>query len=134
MLKRRIVSLFLAAVILATSPVIPSYAKENPVVVSPKWNNTQVVRASLSASGTTLTASAIVQAGNINYSCSGTLYVDVWERGQWVNVKSWAVSGKGSIYTSKTYTGTKWKTYRSRLSVSVAGESITAYSSSITVQ
>ena len=134
MSKRRIVSLFLAAVILATSPVIPVCAKTPPVVVSPMWNNTQLARANISASGTTLTASAIVQAGNINYSCSGTLYVDVWEGGQWVNVKSWAVSGKGSIYASKTYTGTKWKTYRSRLSVSVAGESINAYSSSVTVQ
>ena len=140
---KRFLAVFLAALTIVSSPVIVSCAYERPQessqmakpgTVRPMWDNTYSARAGLSASGTTLSASAYVRAKNDNTFCSGYLYLDVWQGGRWENVTSWYISGTGKINTSKSYTGTKGKTYRSRFTVSVGGESVSATSSSVLIK
>lgn len=137
---KRILAVLLATLTLASSPAITVCANEYPYeasqnalpgTVSPMWDKTYTARAGLSANGTTLSASAYVRAKNNKTSCSGYLYIDVWQGGRWENVTSWYISGTGKINTSRTLTGTKGRTYRGRFSVSVGGESISATSSAM---
>ena len=140
---KRFIATILTALMVVASPAMTAFAYENqettlqmslPGIVRPMWDNTYSARASLSASGNSLTATGYVRAKSSKTSCSGYLYIDVWQGSRWENVKSWDISGMGKINTSKTYTGTKGKTYRARLYASVGGEYISATSSSVVVR
>ena len=140
---KRFIAAILTALMVVASPVMTAFAYENqgttqhmalPGIVSPMWDNTYSARASLSASGNSLTATGYVRAKSSGTYCSGTLYVEVWQNNRWQNIAVWSVTGKGKINTSMSCTGTRGKTYRCRLSVSVGGETVSATSSSVVVK
>ena len=102
-------------------------------VVAPMWVNTSYVRTSISASGTTVNASVVARASNLNTYGSGTLYVDRYQNGGWVCVASWNVSGTGTINATRNYYGSRGQTYRCRANLQIGSDQITSYSSNLTI-
>ena len=103
-------------------------------VVTPMWVSTNYVRTTASANGTTVNASVVARASNLNTYCSGTLYVDRYQNGSWVCVASWGVSGTGTINTTRRYSGNSGYTYRCRANLQIGSDQIASYSSNVTVR
>jgi len=129
--------IFLAmAMLFFASPAQAIPLREAPiscadVVITPLWVNTDVARATISVSNLVLKPSAYIKAKSTSTGISGTLYLERKSGSNWITVKSWSISGTGTLTVSKSYTGTSGVTYRARVAVSVGGESIGCTSSTV---
>ena len=82
----------------------------------------------ISASGNTLYPEVYVKAKSTSASISGTMYLQKYSSGSWLNVTSWSLKGTGSLSSSKSYSGTLNTKYRTKVLVTVNGESAEAIS------
>jgi len=104
---------------------------DTEVVITPFWINTDVARATISVSNLVLKPSAYIKAKSTSTVITGTLYLERESGSSWITVKSWSISGTGTLTVSKSYTGTSGVTYRARVAVSVGGESVGCTSSEV---
>ncbi len=100
-------------------------------IVEPFWQNIFVITPSISAKGTLLYPTAYIEGMKTSGKISGTMYLERYSYGKWVNVSSWSISGTGYVLLSKTYAGVTGSTYRTRVSVQIDGETAEAVSSSV---
>ncbi|HZJ76454.1 MAG TPA: hypothetical protein VFC70_01980, partial [Oscillospiraceae bacterium] len=66
-------------------------------------------------------------------SISGTMYLEKYSLGRWTSVTSWSLKGTGSVFLSKSYRGTLGVKYRTRVVVTVDGETAVATSGSCNI-
>jgi len=84
------------------------------------------------ASGKTVTVSAIVTTRNSKVNSSGTIYVEKKTKTGWKSKGSWTFSGKGKYCVSQEYNGKKG-TYRAHVVATIGGDSVDLYSREITI-
>lgn len=96
-----------------------------PVAISPFYANVSTTDLSLSARGTTLSIFAYVSSQERGKVVSVAVYLEEKSGSSWKRVTSWTCASTSSASISKTYTGTKGKTYRARLVAKVDGEQVT---------
>lgn len=104
--------------------------------ITPFWINVTAVPPDIGINDTTAASSVYIKATNNSASISGNMYLEKKDGTSWKTVKSWSISGKGSLNASKTYrdviSGTS---YRTRISVKVSyngnSETISETSASI---
>ena len=58
------------------------------------------------------------------------MYLEKYSFGRWKSVTSWSFSGTSSVFLSKNYRGTSGVKYRTRVVVTVDGETAVATSGS----
>lgn len=93
-------------------------------IITPYWTNINDVSPYISATGTTLFPEVYIGAKSSSSPVTGTMYLEKYSSGRWTNVTSWNIKGTGSVTLSKTYTGTSGVTYRTRVVVTVNGETV----------
>lgn len=106
---------------------------DNPII-TPYWNNINLIAPSITKSGTTIYAEAYIEAKSSSASISGTMHLDrEVGPGLWASVSSWGFSGTSGVFISKSYVGTSGYTYRVRIVTTINGESATATSFPLTL-
>ncbi|WP_312812084.1 hypothetical protein [Sedimentibacter sp.] len=103
-------------------------ANTNNQIITPFWVEISSVLAYISANGNTLYPEVYVEAKSTSASITGTMYLEKYSSGSWVNVTSWSIKGTGSVFLSKSYSGIPETKYRTRAVVTVNGESAEAVS------
>ena len=101
-----------------------TWASVEGQIITPYWTNINEVSPYISATGTTLYPEVYIGAKSSSSSITGTMYLEKYSSGRWTNVTSWNIKGSGSVTLSKTYTGTSGVTYRTRVVVTVNGETV----------
>lgn len=101
---------------------------KNYNIISPLWINIDDISPSISANGTTLNPSVYIKAKSSSSSISGTMYLERYDLGRWISVTSWNIKGTSNVFLSKSYIGTSGVKYRTRVVVTVDGETATATS------
>ena len=101
--------------------------------VEPFWDNISSISPYISASGTTLYPEVFIKAKNPSNPISGTMYLERYSSGGWISVTSWSINGTGSAFLSKSYRGTSGVKYRTRVVVTVDGETAVAISGSCVI-
>ncbi|MEA4973456.1 hypothetical protein SDC9_78472 [bioreactor metagenome] len=100
------------------------------------WSNTSTVVSDLTIKNGVAKPSAVVIASYESADISGELYLQKKVGSRWERVKTWDISGTGSISTQKSYTIISGETYRSRVVIDVEynghSEHIYANSGSVT--
>ncbi|HBC30201.1 MAG TPA: hypothetical protein DC024_02985 [Clostridiales bacterium] len=97
-------------------------------IITPFWVEIINISPYISASGNTLYPEVYVEAKNASATIIGTMYLEKYSSGNWVNVTSWSLKGTGNVFSSKSYTGVSNTKYRTRVVVTVNGESAEAIS------
>lgn len=100
----------------------------NNQIITPFWVEIITISPYISASGNNLYPEAYVKAKSTSSSIIGTMYLEKYSSGSWVNVTSWSLKGTGSLSSSKSYSGTLNTKYRTRVVVTVNGETAEAIS------
>lgn len=129
---------FILVIVALFSLSVSAFAEEpNPNIsqtaVTPRWTQIDEVDADISADGSTLYYFAFVYAKSENAKISGTMYLQKYGSGRWTTVDSCGISDTGSASIEESYVGSEGTEYRTKVVVTVAGESATAYSDSITL-
>lgn len=93
-------------------------------IITPYWTNISDVFPYISATGTTLYPEVYIEAKSSSSPITGTMYLEKYSSGRWTNVTSWNIKGTGSVTLSKSYIGTSGVTYRTRVVVTVNGETV----------
>ena len=99
-------------------------------IITPMWDNISGISPSISAEGTMLYPEVYIKAKSLFGSISGTMYLEKYSFGRWASVTSWSLKGTGSVFLSKCYRGTSGVKYRTRVVVTVDGETAVATSGS----
>ncbi len=102
-------------------------------IITPFWVDIAEISPMIDAEGTTLYPEASVTAQSPSTKIKGTMYLEKYSSGKWQSVKSWSFSGTGSVFVSKSYSGTSGTTYRTRVSVTVGSETAQATSNSCSI-
>ncbi len=100
----------------------------NNQIITPFWVEIITILPDISASGNTVYPEVYVKAKATSSSIVGTMYLEKYSSGSWVNVTSWSLKGTGSLSASKSYNGTSNTKYRTRVVVTVNGETAEAVS------
>ncbi len=100
-------------------------------IITPYWANILEITPMLSASGTMLYPSVYIEAMKTTGKISGTMYLEKYYSGQWIRVNSWTISGTNYVLLSKSHEGMSGSTYRTKVSVTIDGESAEAVSVNI---
>lgn len=108
--------------------------KVNNQVITPLWTNISIVSPDISVSGKILYPEVYVEAKSSSGSISGKMYLERYDMGRWVGVTSWNFQGTNKVFLSKSSTGMSGVKYRTKVSVTVDGESATATSGSCEVK
>ena len=108
--------------------------KVNNQVITPLWTNISIVSPDISVSGKILYPEVYVEAKSSSGSISGKMYLERYDMGRWVGVTSWNFQGTNKVFLSKSSTGMSGVKYRTKVSVTVDGESATAISRSCEVK
>ena len=108
--------------------------KVNNQVITPLWTNISIVSPDISVSGKILYPEVYVEAKSSSGSISGKMYLERYDMGRWVGVTSWNFQGTNKVFLSKSSTGMSGVKYRTKVSVTVDGESTTAISRSCEVK
>lgn len=143
MVRKQIVALALAAVLLATANPGQVAAAEittdallqttSEQAATSRWASTSMVAPSISISGKKISVSVVIAPKSQTTSSKGTLYLEKKSGSSWVTVASWKVNGTGTISMTKTYQGTSGVTYRTRVAVTTGEDKIDARSTERTV-
>lgn len=99
-------------------------------MVIPLWNRISTIIPDISVVGNTLYPEVSIKAKSSLSSITGTMYLEKYSAGRWTSVASWSLKGTGSVSLSKSYIGTSGVNYRTRVVVTVDGETATAISGS----
>ena len=102
-------------------------------IITPFWVNISEIAPRIDAEGTTLYSEVSVTAETPSAKINGTMYLEKYSSGRWQSVKSWSISGTGSLLVSKSYSGVRGTTYRTRVSVTVGSETAQATSNSCSI-
>lgn len=102
-------------------------------IVTPFWINITEISPRIDAEGTTLYPEASITAETPSLKITGTMYLEKYASGKWQSVKSWSISGTGSVFISKSNAGVSGTTYRTRVSVTVGSETAQATSNSLSI-
>lgn len=102
--------------------------------ITPLWDNISGISPYISAVGTTLYPEIYIEAKMSSASISGTMYLEKYSSGRWTSVTSWSFKGAGNVFLSKSYRGTLGVKYRTRVAVTVDGETAVATSGSYEVK
>ena len=97
-------------------------------IITPFWVEISSISPYISASGNTLYPEVYVKAKSTSASISGIMYLQKYSSGSWLNVTSWSLKGTGSLSSSKSYSGTVNTKYRTRVVVTINGETAEAVS------
>lgn len=100
----------------------------NNQIVTPFWAEIITISPYISSDGNTLYPEVYVEAKSSSVSINGTMYLQKYSSGRWINVTSWTLKGTGSLSSSKNYSGTVNTKYRTRVVVTVNGETAEAVS------
>ena len=139
--KKAILVLAAAVFVTSQAQTVPAFAAANDKLgaitlestIRPMWVDTDQAIPDISNVGREITASAFISADR-SISTRGTLYLEEYNsRGGWKVVRSWSVSGNGTIVKSGTYTGKSGATYRTKLFVTTGADRIVKTSASITI-
>lgn len=101
--------------------------------IGPLWINIHEISPYISAQGKILYSEVYIKATKSTSSISGVMYLQRYDSGRWVNVKSWSSNGTSSVVLSKTYTGSSGAIYRTRVIVTVDGERAEATSGTLRI-
>lgn len=99
-------------------------------VVIPLWESISTIIPDISVVGNTLYPEVSIKAKSPSGSISGTMHLEKYSAGRWTSVASWSIKGTGSVSLSKSYIGISGINYRTRVVVTVDGETVTATSGS----
>lgn len=89
-------------------------------LIQPRWAYTSVVVSDLTINNNCVAKpAAVVKTAYTSADITGVLYIQKKVGSKWQRVKSWNISGTGSIHTEKSYTVESGETYRSRVVVDV---------------
>ncbi len=144
MRKREIITTALVTVLLITAQVNPALAAEN-VAASTQMPNltdqaailrlksTSTVLPTISISGKKVSASVLIVPTKQTTTSKGKLYLEKKSGSSWSPVASWPIDATGTVSLTKTYTGTKGVTYRTRVVVTTGADKIDAASTARTV-
>lgn len=102
----------------------------NNHIVTPFWSQIDTISPYISASGNAIYPEVYIEAKSPSSSIKGTMYLERYSSGSWVNVTSWSLKGTGSLSASKGYSGTLNTKYRTRVVVTINGETAEAVSGS----
>ncbi len=102
-------------------------------MIQPYWSEALNVNATLSVSGNTLKSEAQITAITSSNKITGTMYLQKYSNGRWVNVTSWKISGTGEVDLKRSYKGTSGVTYRTKVVVKVGTENIIEYSNEMDI-
>ncbi len=102
-------------------------------VITPFWVDIAEISPMLDSEGTTLYPEVYVQTETSSSKIKGTMYLEKYSSGKWSSVKSWSISGTGSVLVSKSYSGVSGTTYRVRVSVTVGSETAQATSNTCSI-
>lgn len=138
MMPRKTLSLFIAMVVLfvpfSTTAFADSATSEMVVqTIAPRWNNIARITPGISGSGTKVYYDDTIIAKSSSSSITGTLHLEKYSGGKWTSVAKTNIRGTGDADVEGSFTGVKGTQYRTKVVVSVAGESATVYSSSYTL-
>jgi hypothetical protein len=142
-LKKVAVAVIAIALLVGGGEINPTYAaklqeqtltKANQQVITPLWSSISIVSPDISVSGKILYPEVYVEAKSSSGSISGKMYLERYDMGRWVGVTSWNFQGTNKVFLSKSSTGMSGVKYRTKVSVTVDGESTTAISRSCEVK
>lgn len=143
MVRKQIVALALAAVLLATANPGRVSAAEITTdallqttleqTATSRWASTSMVVPSISISGKKISVSVVIAPKSQTASSRGTLYLEKKSGSKWITVTSWSINGTGTISMTKTYRGTSGVTYRTRVIATTGEDKIDAKSTERTV-
>lgn len=138
MMPRKTLSLFIAMVVLfvpfSTTAFADSATSEMVVqTIAPRWNNIDRISPGISGSGTKVYYDATIIAKSSSSSITGTLHLEKYSGGKWTSAAKTNIRGTGDADVEGSFTGVKGTQYRTKVVVSVAGESATVYSGSYTL-
>lgn len=102
----------------------------NYQMITPLWNSISDISPYISVVGNTIYPEVYIKAKSTSGSISGTMYLEKYSSGRWTSVASWNFTGTSNIFLSKSYSGTSGVNYRTRVVVTVDGETATATSGS----
>ncbi|NYB76151.1 MULTISPECIES: hypothetical protein [Sedimentibacter] len=100
----------------------------NQQIITPFWSQIDIISPYISSSGYVLYPEVYIEAKSTSASISGTMYLQKYSSGSWVNVTSWSLNGTGNVFLSKSYSGTSNTMYRTKVVVTVNGETAEAVS------
>ncbi|WP_326906534.1 hypothetical protein [Sedimentibacter sp. MB31-C6] len=100
----------------------------NNQIITPFWVEIITILPDISASGNTLYPEVYVKAKSTSSSITGIMYLEKYSSGSWVNVTSWSLKGTGSLSAFKSYSGISNNIYRTRVVITVNGETAEAVS------
>ena len=96
--------------------------------IIPLWNNIADISPYISSEGTTLYPEVYIKAKSSSGSISGTMHLERYDLGRWINVTSWSFKGTGNVFLSKNYRGVAGNKYRTKAVVNINGETAEATS------
>lgn len=105
-------------------------ASEDYQTIAPLWDSISDISPYISAEGTTLYPEVYIEAKSTAGLISGTMYLEKYSSGRWTSVTSWSLKGTSNVFLAKTYRGTSGVKYRTRVVVTVDGETAVATSGS----
>lgn len=108
-------------------------ARNDYQIIRPMWDNISGISPYMSAEGTTLYPEVYIKAKSSSGSISGTMYLERYISGRWTSVVMWNFSGTSSVFLSKIIGGTSGNEYRTRVVVTVDGETAEAISGSLKI-
>lgn len=134
-LKKFVVIVTAIALIAGDAATNVAYAEETQSQalaneITPFWSEISDILPYITADGTTLYPEVYVEAISSSASISGTMYLQKYSSGRWTSVTSWGFSGTGDVFLSKSYKGTSGVEYRTKVVVTVNGETAEATSGS----
>lgn len=97
-------------------------------VVSLRWTNIADISPRISGSGRTVYPEVYARAKSSTAKITGTMYLEEDTASGWEIVRSWSLSGTGSLTASESYTGDFGTTYRTRVVITIGSESAEAES------
>lgn len=111
-----------------------TFTNENHQLITPLWISISIVSPDISVNGKILYPEVYIEAKSSSGSISGKMYLERYDMGRWIGVNSWNFQGTSKVFLSKSYTGISGVKYRTKVSVTVNGESTTAISRSCEVK
>lgn len=94
-----------------------SVAEESIIV--PYWAYTNALIADLTINNGVAKPIAVVKASSTSAKITGELYLQKKTGSKWLRIKTWSISGIGSINVQKSYAVASGEIYRSRVVVDV---------------
>lgn len=102
----------------------------NHQIITPFWNSISDISPYISVEGNTLYPEVYIEAKSSSGSISGTMYLEKFSGGKWTSVASWRFTGTSNVFLSKSYIGISGVNYRTKVVVTIDGETATATSGS----